>query len=323
MPRQALHSRSAHGSLTAAARLLQLVATACAFIGFKVEEAHQKVRYVINSSWDAWHGGRRPRLAQDGDEFRALRQSVLDMERIVLYTLEFDIAVEHPFPLVRAYLLALKEAGVFAPLGWGRAARNKEAPPEVVQANSAAINMAFESGATDACLLYTPPEIAAAAIAWAFGFVCAGRGVDNPVSWEALRKVVVSCASQASSGGSSGAGAGAPSSSSTPQSQAAGNTSGAAGAGLVATPLGRPLEMAAVHGVVSRFVQHIEEAQSDMEAALAHGGAGEDANLHARGAAAATMGACSGSGRETPYSGGFSTPFTPSEAQVQTPGMGQ
>ncbi len=42
-------------------------------------------------------------------------------ERCLLYTLEFDVGVVHPYRFIQATLVAWKEAGVFEGVGWARA----------------------------------------------------------------------------------------------------------------------------------------------------------------------------------------------------------
>lgn len=139
----------------------QLIATACVFLAFKVEEAHQKVKPVINCSRDVW--GRGSLRALDAEEFLALRQTVLDSERVVLYSLEFDVGVVHPYGAIQTTLTLWKEAGVFEPT-WPRTAKNSAAPREVVAANTLARNLAFSLLATSAALRFVPLEVAVAAL---------------------------------------------------------------------------------------------------------------------------------------------------------------
>ena len=108
-----------------------------------MEEAHQKVRAVINCSRDVFFAARgAPPLDQRSAEFAALRQSVLDTERQLLYTLEFDVGVALPYTLISTQLTAWKEAGAFEPQ-WPRTAKNSAATPEVVQGNTLARNIAY------------------------------------------------------------------------------------------------------------------------------------------------------------------------------------
>lgn len=171
---------------------LQLIATACVFLAFKVEEAHQKVKPVINCSRDVW--GRGTLRALDAEEFLALRQTVLDAERIVLYSLEFDVGVVHPYGAIQTTLTLWKEAGVFEP-AWPRTAKNSAAPREVVAANTLARNLAFSLLATSAALRFVPLEVAVAALTCALDISYANAALGpSPVR---RRDVVQSAGSDA------------------------------------------------------------------------------------------------------------------------------
>jgi hypothetical protein len=144
-----------------------------------VEEAHQKVRPVINCSRDVW--GRGALRALDAENFTAVRQSVLDAERIVLYSLEFDIGVVHPYGSIQSTLTLWKEAGVFEP-AWPRTAKNSAAPREFVAVNTLARNLAFSLLATVAPLRFEPLELAVGALTCALDITFANAGLGpSPV----------------------------------------------------------------------------------------------------------------------------------------------
>ncbi len=202
---------------------------------------HQKVRHVLHASLDVAAGTKKPRMDVSSAVFKALKAAVLDAERRVMYTLEFDIAVEQPYPLVKSFLLGLKDAGVFAGLDWGRGAANRAAPKMVTEANLRAHNIAFESCGSDLCLRFTPSEIAAGCLEAAFEGWCVPRGIVSPVSAQALLRVVAQPA---------GAGSGGASSSSAGR---------AALGGAAVVPPVRACEAWAMRDFGSRYSRQVEE----------------------------------------------------------------
>ena len=167
-----------------------LVATACAFLGFKVEEMHQKVRHVINCSWDVFHRGLKPRLEPQGAAFADLRASVLETERCILYTLEFDVAVEHPFPHIKQRILDWRDGGVFRSLGFVGGKSLREVTPEISSAMSLANSLAFSSLGNGISLHYSPQMIAMACLFMSFQVSFSARGLANPVTMQLLRKTI-------------------------------------------------------------------------------------------------------------------------------------
>ncbi len=156
-----------------------MVATACAALAFKVEEQHQRLRLVLRCSRDVRRHASGGEAPLDAAALLALHQRVLDTERCLLYTLEFDVGVVHPYRFIQATLVAWKEAGVFEGAGWARAARNSSAPRELRAANILARNLAFQLLATGLPLRYTAPELAAAALTLALDVVFAGGGAGG------------------------------------------------------------------------------------------------------------------------------------------------
>lgn len=165
------------------------VATACAFLGFKVEEMHQKVRHVVNASWDAYYRGTKPRPDERSAEFAALRQQVLDTERCVLYTLQFDISIDFPYGTIRDTLRMWREEGLFG-AAWPRGALGAQAPSEIVALNNTAINIAYEACATTLCLLYTPHELGIAALKLALDVTYTLKGRACPIPWAVLSRSI-------------------------------------------------------------------------------------------------------------------------------------
>jgi hypothetical protein len=78
------------------------------------------------------------------------------MERIVLYTLEFDCAVQHPYGIITAQVKRWRDAGCFGP--------REEKSFEAQALDRAAAEVAFSCMSSKICLLFTPPEIAMAAL---------------------------------------------------------------------------------------------------------------------------------------------------------------
>ncbi len=152
------------------------MATACVFIAFKVEEAHQRVRTVVACARDAWFSARpEPAPQLTPEQLAALLHAVMETERCVQYTLEFDIGVAHPYAFIAAHLKRWKLAGAFEP-AWARTAKNCDAPREVEEALSLSSNLAFQCITTGVALRCSPQDLAAAALSLAFDVLYARRG---------------------------------------------------------------------------------------------------------------------------------------------------
>jgi hypothetical protein len=128
------------------------------------------------------------RLEQSGTAANLLRQKILDTERALLYTLEFDVAVEHPYPVLKATVLAWKEQGLFGAL-FPRGKTLREAPLELTQAMVLANNLAFTMVGSDMCLRYSALELALASLSLAFTLIFVPQGRALPVSPDAFRKL--------------------------------------------------------------------------------------------------------------------------------------
>lgn len=158
-------------------------------MGLKVEENITKIRTVINSSWEAYHGNRKPKLEQFGSEFPVIRQHILDTERCVLYTLEFDVAVEHPYPIIKNTVIQWKDQGVFGTL-FPRNKPLKDAPYEITTAMITANNIAFTCLGSDLCLRYSPQEIAITSLFIGLESTYTLRNLDCPIGIEQYRKLI-------------------------------------------------------------------------------------------------------------------------------------
>ena len=109
----------------------------------------------------------------------------------MLFTLDFDVGVVHPYATIGVTLSAWRDAGVFEP-AWPRRANNSAAPREVKASLTLAGNLAFVLITTDASLSFSPAEIAVAALATACDIVYdAAGGVPSPVKWSHVVSAVL------------------------------------------------------------------------------------------------------------------------------------
>jgi len=83
---------------------VQIVATAALFLATKVEEMHKRLRQVMDAVHCVLHGGSESAARVPGEdgspEFLAARDGVLEAERVLLYTLEFDVAIDQPYAAI-------------------------------------------------------------------------------------------------------------------------------------------------------------------------------------------------------------------------------
>lgn len=71
------------------------------------------MRSLVDASLCLMHGVDRPPFDDQTREWRALHDRVLEAERILLYTLEFDVAIEQPYAVVTTQLRRWRDAGIF------------------------------------------------------------------------------------------------------------------------------------------------------------------------------------------------------------------
>ena len=81
-----------------------MIALAALFVASKVEEAHRRPHALLEAAHAALHGVRRLPYSEGAAAGRAAREALLEAERVLLAALEFDAAVEQPYPLVREML---------------------------------------------------------------------------------------------------------------------------------------------------------------------------------------------------------------------------
>ncbi|KAK9896565.1 cyclin-like protein [Cystobasidium minutum MCA 4210] len=84
------------------------VALACLFLAGKVEESLRKVETVVNYCLrlEDRRRGKEPDVHPSSETFKRLVQQVLFVEEVVLTTLQFDLTVVHPHPLITRALKA-------------------------------------------------------------------------------------------------------------------------------------------------------------------------------------------------------------------------
>lgn len=114
-----------------------LLATACFLIATKIEEMHRRVPLVLEVAWAAAHMGRAMPFSQTDSEFAQLRDRVLDAERIVQGTLQFDESAEHPYVLVTGQIKKWRDAGVLG-------TKSEKLQAELQSFDRAACSLAFQ-----------------------------------------------------------------------------------------------------------------------------------------------------------------------------------
>jgi hypothetical protein len=140
------------------------------------------VRSVAAAAWDALHQGRAPRPDAQSAAFAALRAGVLEAERCMLHTLEFDVAVELPFALMGQRVREWREGNHLGALDFARGRGLRDAPAEVAAAMAMANRLAAYALGSDLCLLFPAQTIAAGSLLMAFQTVTAARGMACPVT---------------------------------------------------------------------------------------------------------------------------------------------
>ena len=111
------------------------MAAAAVFVAAKVEEAHARPHAVLEAAHAVTSGARRLPFAEGSPEARPARAALLQAERVLLAALDFDAAVEQPYPIVRAALQA-----------WRRDTAGpdpKEKRPELAALERAAASLIF------------------------------------------------------------------------------------------------------------------------------------------------------------------------------------
>ncbi|XP_049848171.1 uncharacterized protein LOC126311255 [Schistocerca gregaria] len=119
------------------------VALVCFFLAAKVEETHAKLRDVIAAGWSMRY---KEPVSMDSNEYNAIRDRLLVLERVVLQTITFDLSIEHPYKFV------LEQAKQL----WGQTDHREFA--------QTAWNFVNDSHMSVVCLQFRPAAIASAAI---------------------------------------------------------------------------------------------------------------------------------------------------------------
>lgn len=115
-----------------------LVAAAALFMAAKVEEQHRRVRHFVDASFCVLRGVERPPHGFNEEasaEWRAARDALLEAERVLLHSLEFDVAVEQPYAAITGALRRWRDAGAFG--------SRFERVPELAALDRAAASLAF------------------------------------------------------------------------------------------------------------------------------------------------------------------------------------
>ena len=133
-----------------------IVADACVFLACKTEEIHRRIRDVMAASHRSRYANARMPFEAPSPEFVAQRDRLTDTERQVLYTLEFDVAVDAPYSSITASLKKWKEVGLFG--------RREEKSPEAAALDRVAAEVALTMMMSEMSLQWISSEIAAGAL---------------------------------------------------------------------------------------------------------------------------------------------------------------
>jgi len=133
------------------------VAQACLFLAAKVEEAPASLRAVVATCYRVRRGGKAP-LDEASPDFARRKQTVLRLERAVLYALGFDVSVSNPILPFSELLARLVACGSL---------------PDARQRQFAQVGINFvgDSYRTTLCLSAEPAKLASAAAFLTFVFL--------------------------------------------------------------------------------------------------------------------------------------------------------
>jgi len=134
------------------------VATTCLFLASKVEETPKKLKDVAAETYKVHHKTEKPPEA-DSKEFFELKEKILVCERILLQALGFDLAVEHAYRPLLAYVKSINGTRDLAQV---------------------ACNFINDSLRTTICLQYAPRLLAAAAVHLAAKYLATHSKKDFP-----------------------------------------------------------------------------------------------------------------------------------------------
>jgi hypothetical protein len=94
---------------------VQWVTTACLFLALKVEESHRRSRELLDAMLLTEKDIETTKLPPE--EVAKLKDLLGQKERLVLYTLEFDMAVEHPYGHIVELIRSWRDEGVLGVKG--------------------------------------------------------------------------------------------------------------------------------------------------------------------------------------------------------------
>ncbi|KAI3431759.1 hypothetical protein D9Q98_004801 [Chlorella vulgaris] len=134
-----------------------LMSIACLYLGGKVEDSPKSVRDVLAASCDRHYKDAARRIANDRDQYEAMKEKVFVAERSLLYALDFDFNVQQPLKHWMRMLQSEPLKGHRSALS----ARDERKAQAWAQLSSTFVT---DSLKTEACLLYSAGQIAAACI---------------------------------------------------------------------------------------------------------------------------------------------------------------
>eukprot|EP00123_Amoebidium_parasiticum_P011166 comp20552_c0_seq1/m.26383 comp20552_c0_seq1/g.26383 ORF comp20552_c0_seq1/g.26383 comp20552_c0_seq1/m.26383 type:complete len:317 (-) comp20552_c0_seq1:83-1033(-) len=91
--------------------------TVCLFLAGKVEETPKKLREIIIKA-ELIKSNRQNLLKEETEEFRRIKEKLLQDERVLLQTISFDLTIEHPYKYLLGFIKALKGDKNFAQTAW-------------------------------------------------------------------------------------------------------------------------------------------------------------------------------------------------------------
>lgn len=131
-----------------------LVASACIFLASKVEEIPRPLKNVVGAYLKLRKG---VEMDLKSPEFIKTKEKIVDIERILLHTVAFDLMVEHPYPFISKWV-----SDVLQKLPSGSSAQEKETKRKRLM--QFAWNFVNDNLRTMACLRFEPKDMAAAAV---------------------------------------------------------------------------------------------------------------------------------------------------------------
>lgn len=159
-----------------------LLATAALFLAGKIEETPKALRDVIWMFFKYRFRKNKEMLAKFNDKrvYEEVMETVLLLERLLLCVLGFDFNIQHPYPT----LLKLWSGNKY--LQHLHLTRKEETAKSGLQEMSyiqLSWNLVNDSYATQMCLLYEPPLVAAAAVKALLTLTSERQEMDDGAPW--------------------------------------------------------------------------------------------------------------------------------------------